>query len=181
MGRGISRREHVKNVISDVALRLLEKKKFEDIRIDELMREAGFTKGTFYQYFDRKESLYEYLIDMSTEKFRMILTSVDETADNPKSAIHLLLMKLYEEKQRNPTLWSLFVSALSNMETLKVRLIHRLWAFVDLWGGKGSYESGVIFLGTLTVLWMSSPDENMNIDSLSRMLYSAFWCINVQK
>ncbi len=180
MGRDISRREYVKNVIADVALKLLEKKKFEEIRIDELMKEAGFTKGTFYQYFDRKESLYEYLIDMAAEKFRMILTSVDEKAYDPKSAIHLLLMELYGEKQKNPTLWSLFVSALSNMETLKVRLIHRLWAFVDLWGGRGSYESGVILLGTLTVLWMSSTAEDVNIDNLARMLYNAFWCINVQ-
>ncbi len=181
MVRGGSRREQVKGVIADVTLRLLESKSFNDIRIDELMKEAGFTKGTFYQYFDRKESLYEYLIDMAAEKFRMMLTAVDEKAKDPRDAIHLLLTKLYEEKQSRPTLWKLFVSALSDMNTLKVRLIHRLWAFVDLWGGKGSYESGVIFLGTLTVLWMTSPDEDVHIERLAHMLYSAFWCINVQR
>lgn len=45
----------------DAAAELMEERPFDDIRVDEIARRAGYTKGAFYHRFDDKAALLRHL------------------------------------------------------------------------------------------------------------------------
>jgi len=45
--------------IIEAARRLFNLRGFSDVSIDEIMSEAGLTRGGFYKHFARKEDLYQ--------------------------------------------------------------------------------------------------------------------------
>ncbi len=51
-----------KNNIFDVAGRLFKEKGYEKTTVDEITREAGIGKGTFFNYFPTKEALLQDFI-----------------------------------------------------------------------------------------------------------------------
>jgi TetR/AcrR family transcriptional regulator, transcriptional repressor for nem operon len=56
---GVSRRQTARNrqSIIDAAARLFRERGVEGVGLNELMREAGFTQGGFYNHFESKEAL----------------------------------------------------------------------------------------------------------------------------
>jgi TetR/AcrR family transcriptional regulator, transcriptional repressor for nem operon len=56
---GVSRRQTARNKqsIIDAAARLFRERGVEGVGLNELMREAGFTQGGFYNHFESKEAL----------------------------------------------------------------------------------------------------------------------------
>lgn len=53
----------VRRRILDAALECLRRNDFEDVTTREVLREAGMSVGTFYNYFPSKEHLYEALAE----------------------------------------------------------------------------------------------------------------------
>ncbi|NJD77875.1 MAG: TetR/AcrR family transcriptional regulator [Candidatus Methanoperedens sp.] len=54
------KKTETRNKIFEVAGRLFKEKGFEDTTIDEIVREAGIGKGTFFNYFPSKTALLLY-------------------------------------------------------------------------------------------------------------------------
>ncbi len=91
-----------KNKIFEVAGRLFKEKGFESTTVDEITREAGIGKGTFFNYFPtkagllrefgkQKDELVHKLVNeelkkniSSKEKIRNILVSVAKSNENDK-------------------------------------------------------------------------------------------------
>ena len=67
-----------KKRIRSTALRLFEEKSFEEVTINEICRESGITKHTFYYYFKSKDDLldkfYKMPCGLSMEEFGMIFS-----------------------------------------------------------------------------------------------------------
>ena len=59
--RDLNRKEKVK-ALTDAALRLFLERGLDVVTIDDITQSCGVAKGTFYRYFDDKESLVEALI-----------------------------------------------------------------------------------------------------------------------
>lgn len=53
-----SHREQVKEKIIESARRLFNRRGFNAVSIDDIMADAGLTRGSFYTYFDSKSELY---------------------------------------------------------------------------------------------------------------------------
>ena len=53
---------------------------FENASINQIIKEAGISRGSFYMYFHDKEDLYFYLLEQSKQFFEKELEHiVDET------------------------------------------------------------------------------------------------------
>lgn len=57
-----------KKEITDVAYKLFIKKGYENTSVDEIIKELGIAKGTFYYYFETKEELLENVINEILDK-----------------------------------------------------------------------------------------------------------------
>lgn len=60
------KREH----ITSIAVNEFANHDYANVSISRIVARAGIAKGSFYQYFDDKEDLFDYLIDLLAEKKR---------------------------------------------------------------------------------------------------------------
>jgi AcrR family transcriptional regulator len=66
--------------IIDVAISEFEIKTYQNVSVNTIVRKAHISKGSFYQYFEDKKDLYQFLIDkMVQEKLKYIT----EAMSNP--------------------------------------------------------------------------------------------------
>ena len=65
MARGEKRLE-----ILEAALKVISQVGFEGAKMEEIAREAGIGKGTIYEYFDSKNTLFQEMLRHCTEEFR---------------------------------------------------------------------------------------------------------------
>ena len=100
-----------KNKIFEVSGRLFKEKGFENTTIDEVTKEAGIAKGTFFNYFPTKEALLLYfgeqkealiygLVENESmkhlpikEKVKNILVFVAESCEKDKELTKLLIFE----------------------------------------------------------------------------------------
>ncbi len=61
-----------KNKIFVVSARLFKKKGFDNITVDEITKEAGIAKGTFFNYFPTKTALLRYYGELKVEQIHDI-------------------------------------------------------------------------------------------------------------
>ncbi len=55
-------KQETRERIVDSARRLFNRKGFVEVTIDEIMKQAGLTRGGFYRHFDTKEELYSHAV-----------------------------------------------------------------------------------------------------------------------
>ncbi|RVU39468.1 TetR/AcrR family transcriptional regulator [Hwanghaeella grinnelliae] len=84
-------REHKKNTrtrILEAARRLFNKRGFNNVPIDDIMAEAGLTRGGFYNHFRAKEDLYaEALTTFADGAKRAVISSAHTGPDRVLSFI----------------------------------------------------------------------------------------------
>ena len=56
----------------DSAMEEFSLKKYSDVSINQIILNAGVSRGSFYMYFDGKDDLFEYLIQINKEKLHNI-------------------------------------------------------------------------------------------------------------
>ncbi|MFA6729415.1 MAG: TetR/AcrR family transcriptional regulator [Eubacteriales bacterium] len=77
--------------IYDAAKALMEKNGHEAVGIDDIVREAGVARGTFYVYFLSKEDLLVYIVLEGAEKMRSQITGVWDSLDKSLPASDLIV------------------------------------------------------------------------------------------
>ena len=60
--------DYKRNRIIRIAIREFAENPYDVASISNIVREAGIAKGSFYQYFEDKQDLYRYLIELGTEE-----------------------------------------------------------------------------------------------------------------
>lgn len=66
-----------KKTIFDAAVREFASRRFSDASINQIIKEAGISRGSFYQYFAGKEDLYLYVLS-EIGKEKMAVAFADE-------------------------------------------------------------------------------------------------------
>ncbi len=66
-------REQTRQRLLDAALQIIARNGFERATIDEIVREAGFSKGAFYVHFESKEDLFWEMLRQRIEARKEIL------------------------------------------------------------------------------------------------------------
>lgn len=110
-----------KNRIFEVSGKLFKEKGFENTTIDEITKEAGIAKGTFFNYFPTKESLVFYFAEQKAdlicdlteneaidhlhtkERIKKFLVSLAESYEKDKDLTKLLFFEYgrYIKNSRN--------------------------------------------------------------------------------
>lgn len=91
---GRSRKEkalETKNRLYAVADALFMQYGFDEVSVDKIVEEAGFSKGTFYVHFESKDSLLEALISDFVEKVDVDYQAFIETFSPDMPATDILL------------------------------------------------------------------------------------------
>jgi TetR/AcrR family transcriptional regulator, transcriptional repressor for nem operon len=82
-------KQETRERIVDSARRLFNRRGFVEVTIDEIMKQAGLTRGGFYRHFDTKEELYSHAVLQflcSSEPERWQSKHVDLCASGPALA-----------------------------------------------------------------------------------------------
>ncbi|MCX7709143.1 MAG: TetR/AcrR family transcriptional regulator [Clostridia bacterium] len=102
----LSRRERERQVreeeIISAAEKVLCEKGFDDASMDEIAREAQFTKRTLYQYFANKEDLYFAVILRGFKKLAEYLEEASLTGRTGYEKIHRSFMGYYKFYKEYP-------------------------------------------------------------------------------
>ncbi len=85
------KRDLTKQKILRSARRLFNRHGFDAVSIDEVMADAGLTRGSFYSYFESKGDLYaEAVIDILNEKQLLSCDGVSVDQRAVDSAAHFI-------------------------------------------------------------------------------------------
>jgi TetR/AcrR family fatty acid metabolism transcriptional regulator len=99
------RGEDTRQLLLEAALHVFAEHGYERATIDEIVREAGFSKGAFYVHFESKEDLFwamlEERLQQQQDAFRQDLLPGVPLADN----IRIVLNGIFGLHTRDP-LWS---------------------------------------------------------------------------
>ena len=78
--------------ILNAAIKLFTKKGFESVGIETITRQAKLAKGTFYNYFAKKEDVLLYFIDRQIEKVRNEIQLLGLSNHNTLDQIELIII-----------------------------------------------------------------------------------------
>jgi AcrR family transcriptional regulator len=96
------KKKETRNRIFEISRRLFKEKGFESTTVDEITKEAGIAKGTFFNYFPRKESLLSYFREQKEEFIVSIMEEQMRRDISSKEKIRefLVLVAEYYEKDK---------------------------------------------------------------------------------
>ncbi len=79
-----------------VARRIFADKGFQATTMDDIAKEAGFTKPILYQYFDSKVELYREIVNQTAEKLMRSLRANVDAAETPRAKIEVAFRVYFE-------------------------------------------------------------------------------------
>ncbi|MEM8605769.1 MAG: TetR/AcrR family transcriptional regulator [Myxococcota bacterium] len=91
------------------ALQLMADRGIEGVAINEITEEADVGFGTFYNYFDSKEAIYEALVSEVFDDFGAALGHIAEQIDDPAEAFVASLRYMLRRAAEEP-LWGRFLA-----------------------------------------------------------------------
>ena len=106
--------------ILDTAIRLLERKKFSDISVDDLAKGAGLSRPTFYFYFPSKEAVLLSLIDpLIQQADRGFEGAVEHLPSDPRRAFRAGIATFVEAFAAYPAMARAGADALTSSEEIR--------------------------------------------------------------
>lgn len=97
--------------ILDRAARLFGKKRFHEVRMDDIAEEARVGKGTLYRYFPDKEALYLELVKRFSEQYVCALRALEAGPGTPLTKLERLVATIIRYFDERPHLFDLIQRA----------------------------------------------------------------------
>lgn len=126
------RREETRQKLIDSALTVFATHGLERATVDEIVRDAGFSKGAFYVHFESKEDLFwamlEGRIETLQETMRGALDTTQSVAENERRILEAIFA--LDKKDRHwPALFVEFVAHAARNEKVREKLheMYRRW------------------------------------------------------
>jgi TetR/AcrR family transcriptional regulator, cholesterol catabolism regulator len=104
VGRRERKKQEMLQRIQGAATELFQEKGFEATTVEEIAERADVAKGTFFNYFPRKDALLEWLGDKMVEQVQEELGSPDEWAGTALQQFERLYFALGDRAERDPEL-----------------------------------------------------------------------------
>ena len=116
----------------EAATGVLARSGFDRATVDEIVREAGFSKGAFYVHFETKEDLFwamlEERISRQQEAFRQAVEHTQPLADN----LRMILSGVFKLLSDDP-LWGSLYAEFAAHASRNEKVRQRLAAMYDRW------------------------------------------------
>lgn len=107
-GVELSRRERKKDEtrerISQAAIQLFEEKGFEATTVDEIAARADVAKGTFFNYFPRKEAVLHAITERQLDAIEAVVEQLAPDPQPVSAKIHAVYAKACALYSQNPAL-----------------------------------------------------------------------------
>src|SRR3989304_1860306 len=126
------RREETRGRLMEAAIGVFARSGFDRATVDEIVREAGFSKGAFYVHFESKEDLFwamlEGRIETLQETMRGALDTTQSVADNERRILEAIFAPDKKDKHW-PALFVEFVAHAARNERVREKLheMYRRW------------------------------------------------------
>jgi TetR/AcrR family transcriptional regulator, cholesterol catabolism regulator len=104
VGRRERKKQEVLQRIQNAATELFQEKGFEATTVEEIAERADVAKGTFFNYFPRKDALLEWLGDMMVEQLQEELGAPAEWRGTALQQFERLYFALGDRVERDPEL-----------------------------------------------------------------------------
>ena len=96
-------KETIRKNLMTVGLRHFERMGVRAARIDDLCREVGIAKGSFYAFFTSKEDLYLALADAHDERHKVeMIAEIENCAGDGKAAYYAFFDTVMERLETDP-------------------------------------------------------------------------------
>jgi len=96
-----SRKFRRRDEILKTAINLFSEKGYHELTMEEIAEEIGVSKGTIYNYFTSKESLYLEILKESFESIETLLQEEIENSDPASMKLQKLLCTVFTFYRRN--------------------------------------------------------------------------------
>ncbi len=108
------KKQFTRKKIVTAAWKLFYRQGYDDTTVDEIIREAGTSKGTFYHYFDGKDALLSSLSTLFDDKYEELLPALEEIEGSFEKLMYLNreLFAMIETSVSRELLASLYSSQL---------------------------------------------------------------------
>lgn len=127
--------EERKNQILEAATRVFTQRGFDEARMDDIVEEAGLSKGALYWYFESKEALITAIVDRifdwETTHIRKIIDSQEAASRKLEALIDITVQDLDQMKPLMPILFE-FWSLSLRKETVNKAIKRYYQRFLDL-------------------------------------------------
>ena len=162
------KREHTKNILADCFKQLILKGNFDKITIKMITDEAGVIRPTFYNYFQDKYEVIEWLLEQ--EVFNEAIGLLEEGKE--KEAIESLFVKM--DKDRNYYQKVFEVTGQNGFEEILTRNIKefiqtlfekhsfKLEEYPDLFSEKVFVEFQAVTIVSGIKLWMTNKTRQLD-------------------
>jgi AcrR family transcriptional regulator len=125
-------REETRQKLLDAALGVFARNGFERATVDEIVRDAGFSKGAFYVHFESKEDLFWEILRERLEAAQDSLRQAIEPDVTVEEAQRRILTTLFDTRAREPLSPAVYYEFTAHaMRNEKVR--ERLAEFYARW------------------------------------------------
>jgi AcrR family transcriptional regulator len=118
------KRQAVRQEIGHVAWRLFAARGYEATTVDEIAREAGVSRRTFFRYFSSKEDVAVGTSDALAEDFLAAFAS-RPAREAPLTAIHRALRPVLESRLADPEEARAIIRLLRESRTLRRAMLER--------------------------------------------------------
>ncbi|VVB85584.1 Nucleoid occlusion factor SlmA [uncultured archaeon] len=98
-----------RNKIFEVSGRLFKEKGFEKVTVDEITREVGIAKGTFFNYFPTKTALLVYFGKQKEELIYKLIKNETKRSIPTKDKIKNIMVLVAKSNEKDKELTKLFV------------------------------------------------------------------------
>ncbi|MFD1412489.1 TetR/AcrR family transcriptional regulator [Oceanobacillus jeddahense] len=120
MSRGFSEQEkkEIKFKLISAFETALKTQTIHKISIDDLIYEAGISKGSFYSFYETKELLFVDVVHHVQNRMKENLYVIIQTEkEEPKKALKNMIKSMYEHLLLNP--WILKLTSVENERTMR--------------------------------------------------------------
>lgn len=178
LGRRERRKIETRERIFRTALRLFAERGFSATTIDAISVEADIGKGTFFNYFENKESIIMQFREMQMGRIKSFV-SENMNSDEPlASLIYRFALIMTEEQQKSPSLFHSLMTAVFSNAVMRKRLASGLiWSRglltelmekrqqsgeirSDIPAGEIAYSLQRVLFGNM-LLWSISPSGTL--------------------
>jgi len=136
--RAAANRENRRSQILDTALKLFSQNGYHQTSISDIVQAAGIARGTFYLYFDSKQTIFHELLENLLHHLRTNIIGVDTSSEAPPIPLQLqqTVKRILETALENRALTQIiFREAIGIDEEMDQRLetfYDNLHTFIDL-------------------------------------------------
>ncbi len=132
--RGASHlKESKEGAIFEAALKVITEKGFQRARMSDIARKAGISYGLVYHYYNKKEDLFDAVLNKWWDQLFTLLKDVSRGVEDVRAKLRSIIIYFLNTYQNKSELVSIFITEISrSTANLTPKRLERFKSFIAL-------------------------------------------------